>query len=436
MAPDDMAGLHRTHLSAELGPEMAGHTVTVMGWVAAARPHGNIVFATIRDRTGPVQIIAKKGNSDEAVRLALSNLKPHTSVAVTGALATSARAPRGVEVIPQDLRILSEATRTPPFEPAAVSIRNIDTRLEVRCIDLRREPLRHLFLARAAVLRAVRDYFYRQHFVEISTPKIIASATEGGSSLFPIFYYDKEAFLAQSPQLYKEQLVMAFESVFEIAPIFRAESSRTNRHLAEANSLDMEEAFVDYHTIMDRASQLVGSAADAVRTYAGQNPDADYTVPDTDSIPRYTYDDLAERIRKETDVRMQWGDDLHPSWLRKLNLEGFYFITDWPLGPKPFYVKPVPDNPKISESFDMMWGDLEISSGSTRITDRRELERNIANKGMNAGAFASHLDAFEFGMPPHAGCGIGLERLMMALTGTENIRDAVFYPRDPDRLTP
>ena len=434
--PDELRDMRRTHLASVMGPDLDGADVTVMGWVAAVRSHGNITFVTIRDRSGPIQIIAKKGKCDDTIRARMSALKPHTSVAVRGAAAAAPKAPGGVEVAPAELRVLSEATRTPPFEPAAVTVRNIDTRLEVRCIDLRREPLRHVFGARTEVLRAMRDYFYESGFTEISTPKVIASATEGGSALFPIFYYDKEAFLAQSPQLYKEQLVMSFESVFEIAPIFRAESSRTNRHLAEANSVDMEEAFVDYSDIMDRATELVRRAAGAVREYSDRHPEAGYDTPDLEHIPRYTYDTLADRIRDETDAKMEWGDDLHPSWLRKLKLEGPYFITDWPLGPKPFYVKPVAGNPQISESFDMMWGDLELSSGSTRLTSREELERNISNKGMGVDAFKSHLDAFEFGMPPHAGCGIGLERLMMVLTGTENIRDAIFYPRDADRLTP
>lgn len=435
-ASDILGGLRRTHLSSDMSPELDGIDVTVMGWVAAVRSHGNIAFLTIRDRTGPIQVIAKKGKCDDTIREQLSSLRIHTSVAVQGRISASPRAPRGVEVTPTHLRVLSVATGTPPFEPAAVTIQNIDTRLEVRCIDLRREPLRHIFAARTAVLQRIRDYFYENGFTEISTPKMIASATEGGSALFPIFYYDKEAFLAQSPQLYKEQLVMSFESVFEISPIFRAEASRTNRHLAEANSIDMEEAFVDYIDIMDRASELVRRSADAVGEYARQNPDAGYDIPDMHDIPQYTYAQLADRIRDKTDARMEWGDDIHPSWLRKLNMTGPYFITDWPLGPKPFYVQSKPDDPGLSESFDMMWGDMEISSGSTRITNRSELERNIKNKGMNVATFGSHLNAFEFGMPPHAGCGIGLERLMMVLTGTENIRDTTFYPRDADRLTP
>ena len=431
---ESLGAMRRTHTSAELAPSLDGEEVIVMGWTAAIRSHGNITFATIRDYTGPVQIVAKKGGCDDELRSRLASAKVHSSLAVRGRASASARAPGGVEVVPSELRLLSTAGRTPPFEPAAVSIPNIDTRLEARCIDLRREPLRHMFGARTAVLRAVREYFYGNDFTEISTPKIIASATEGGAALFTIFYYDKQAFLAQSPQLYKEQLTMSFERVFEVAPIFRAEASRTNRHLSEAISIDMEEAYVDYNDIMDRTAEAVRLAAGAVQEYAARNPGAGYTIPDTLDIPRYTYAELADRIQGDG-YHMEWGDDLHPSWLRRIGLEGLYFIIDWPMGPKPFYVKPG-DDARISESFDLMWGDLEISSGSTRISNREQLEQNLRNKGMKVPSFGHHLAAFEYGMPPHAGCGIGLERLMMALTGTGNIRDATFYPRDVDRLTP
>ena len=327
-------------------------------------------------------------------------------------------------------------TKIPPFEPTVKTVKNIDTRLEVRPIDLRRNNLQHVFKIRSLVLKTIRDYFNDQNFVEINTPKMIATATEGGAALFPIFYYNKEAFLAQSPQLYKEQLTMSFEKVFEIAPIFRAEPSRTNRHLAEAISIDLEEAFVDYNDVMNRIEEIIKVSINAVNEYIKNNPDSEFTpTPVPETIPRYTYDDLVERMQK-AGAKTEWGDDLYPSNLKKIGLDGFYFITDWPLGPKPFYVKDSKANPKISESFDLMFGDLELSSGSTRIEKRDELAQRMSNKGMKTDSFEYHLNAFDYGVPPHAGCGIGLERLIMSLTGTENIRDTTFYPRDVDRLTP
>ncbi|MFB5624722.1 MAG: aspartate--tRNA(Asn) ligase, partial [Nitrosopumilus sp.] len=310
------------------------------------------------------------------------------------------------------------------------------TRLEVRPIDLRRDTLQHIFKTRSLVLKSIRDYFNSQNFVEINTPKMIATATEGGAALFPIFYYNKEAFLAQSPQLYKEQLTMSFEKVFEIAPIFRAEPSRTNRHLAEAISIDLEEAFVDYNDVMNRIEDIIKISIQTVNDYTKDHPDSGFPeIKVPDNIPRYTYDELVDRMQK-AGAKTEWGDDLYPSNLKKIGLDGFYFITDWPLAPKPFYVKDSKSNPKVSESFDLMYGDLELSSGSTRIEKRDELAERMKNKGMKTDAFEYHLGAFDYGVPPHAGCGIGLERLIMVLTGTENIRDTTFYPRDVDRLTP
>jgi aspartyl-tRNA synthetase len=436
MIETELGNLRRSHYSDQINSSMDGVEVTVMGWILTVRGHGNISFATIKDKNGTLSIIAKKGDCSDEIREKISTLKAHSSIGVTGKVKSSEKAPGGYEIIPTELRVYSEVTKIPPFEPTVKTVKNIDTRLEVRPIDLRRNVLQHVFKTRSLVLKTIRDYFNDQNFVEINTPKMIATATEGGAALFPIFYYNKEAFLAQSPQLYKEQLTMSFEKVFEIAPIFRAEPSRTNRHLAEAISIDLEEAFVDYNDVMNRIEDIIKVSINAVNDYIKNNPDSEFTpTPVPESIPRYTYDDLVDRMQK-AGAKTEWGDDLYPSNLKKIGLDGFYFITDWPLGPKPFYVKDSKSNPKISESFDLMFGDLELSSGSTRIEKRDELAQRMSNKGMKTDSFEYHLNAFDYGVPPHAGCGIGLERLIMALTGTENIRDTTFYPRDVDRLTP
>jgi len=436
MIETELGNLRRSHYSDQINSSMDGSEVTVMGWVLTVRGHGNISFATIKDKNGSLSVIAKKGDCSDEIREKISSLKAHSSIGVTGKVKSSEKAPGGYEIIPTELRVYSEVTKIPPFEPTVKTVKNIDTRLEVRPIDLRRNVLQHVFKTRSLVLKTIRDYFNDQNFVEINTPKMIATATEGGAALFPIFYYNKEAFLAQSPQLYKEQLTMSFEKVFEIAPIFRAEPSRTNRHLAEAISIDLEEAFVDYNDVMNRIEEIIKVSINTVNEYIKNNPDSEFTpTPVPDIIPRYTYDDLVDRMQK-AGAKTEWGDDLYPSNLKKIGLDGFYFITDWPLGPKPFYVKDSKSNPKISESFDLMFGDLELSSGSTRIEKRDELAQRMSNKGMKTDSFEYHLNAFDYGVPPHAGCGIGLERLIMALTGTENIRDTTFYPRDVDRLTP
>ncbi|HEY5735717.1 MAG TPA: aspartate--tRNA(Asn) ligase [Nitrosopumilus sp.] len=436
MIETELGTLRRSHYSNEINSSMDGTQVTVMGWVLTIRGHGNISFGTIRDKNGDLSIVAKKGDCPDEIREKISSLKAHSSIAVTGNVKASEKAPNGFEIIPTELRVFSDVQKIPPFEPTVKTVKNIDTRLEVRPIDLRRDTLQHIFKTRSLVLKSIRDYFSNQNFVEINTPKMIATATEGGAALFPIFYYNKEAFLAQSPQLYKEQLTMSFEKVFEIAPIFRAEPSRTNRHLAEAISIDLEEAFVDYNDVMNRIEEIIKVSIQSVIDYTKDHSDSGFPeIKVPDQIPRYTYDELVDRMQK-AGAKTEWGDDLYPSNLKKIGLDGFYFITDWPLAPKPFYVKDSKSNPKVSESFDLMYGDLELSSGSTRIEKRDELAERMKNKGMKTDAFEYHLGAFDYGVPPHAGCGIGLERLIMVLTGTENIRDTTFYPRDVDRLTP
>ena len=436
MVETELGKWRRSHYSNELDPSLNETDVTIMGWISSIRGHGNITFLTLVDKMGEIQIVAKKGSSPDDLIENISKLKEHSSVGLLGTVKKSEKAPNGIEIIPKDLRVFSSVEKIPPFDPYAKTIKNIDTRLEIRAIDLRRSTLRNIFNARSIVLKSVRQYFYDQNFTEINTPKMIATATEGGAALFPIFYYNKEAFLAQSPQLYKEQLTMSFEKVFEIAPIFRAEPSRTNRHLSEAISIDFEEAYVDYNDVMKRIEEMIKQVILSLQKFLKENSNVEFTVPELpDIIPQYTYSDLLEKIQA-TGAKCQWGDDLYPAQLSKIGITGFYFIKDWPVGPKPFYVKVSKDNPKISESFDLMYGDLEISSGSTRIEKKSELEDRMKNKGMKVDTFGYHLSVFDYGVPPHAGCGIGLERLMMALTGIDNIRDTTFYPRDVDRLTP
>jgi aspartyl-tRNA synthetase len=437
LTDSDLGTWRRTIYSNEIDPSLDGKEVIVMGWVSSVRDHGNLVFMMINDKNGEIQITAKKGACSEEIRQEIVKLKEQSSVAIKGMIKPSNKAPHGAEIAPLEMKIFSKAEKVAPFTSQTKTVVNIDTRLEIRAVDLRRNILQHVFKARSLVLKSIRDYLYEKEFVEVNTPKMIATATEGGAALFPIFYYNKEAFLAQSPQLYKEQLTMSFEKVFEIAPIFRAEPSRTNRHLSEAISIDLEEAFSDYNDIMKHIENIIKRAVKTVKDYGTKlNDGVIFQTPEIpESMSQYTYSELIEKMQK-TGINTEWGDDLYASNLKKLNLSGFYFIKDWPLGPKPFYVKAKSNDSKISESFDFMYGDLELSSGSTRIEKRSDLEERMKNKGFKLDPFDYHLRVFDYGVPPHAGCGIGLERLMMALTGTENIRDVTFYPRDVDRLTP
>ncbi|HJW19988.1 MAG TPA: aspartate--tRNA(Asn) ligase, partial [Candidatus Nitrosotalea sp.] len=417
MIGTELGNWRRTIYSNQLEPSMEGKEVVVMGWISSVRDHGNLVFILLNDKEGQMQITAKAGVCPDDIKESLVKLKEQSTIAVKGIVKPSAKAPKGVEISPSELRVFSVVEKIAPFQWQTKTVPNIDTRLELRAIDLRRNILQHVFRMRGLVLKSIRDYLYEKEFLEVNTPKMIATATEGGAALFPIFYYNKEAFLAQSPQLYKEQLTLGFEKIFEIAPIFRAEASRTNRHLSEAISIDLEEAFSDYNDVMSHVENIIKKSIKTVKDYCDSIKTEDYKIPDIpDTIPQYTYTELVDKMQK-AGATTKWGDDLYPSQLKKINLSGFYFIKDWPLAPKPFYVKAKNDDQKISESFDLMFGDLELSSGSTRIEKRMELEDRMKNKGFKLDAFDYHLRVFDYGVPPHAGCGIGLERLMMALTG-------------------
>lgn len=440
----DLGSWRRTHLSSEINPSVAGEEteLTVMGWVASVRDHGNIRFIILKDPGGEIQITAKKGDCSDALFELAKEVKEHSSIAVRGKLRPQEKAPNGAELVPSEIRAFSIAKKAAPFMvQAKISSVGIDTRLDLRAVDLRRDYLGAVFRIRKTVLDSTREFLSRQAFIEVNTPKMIATATEGGAALFPIFYYDREAFLAQSPQLYKEQLTMSFESVFEIGPIFRAEPSRTNRHLSEATSIDVERAFSDYNDIMALLERLIVNIIESIKEKNGDDLERiGLKLPAVElPFPKYSYSDLIDRLQ-EAGERIQWGDDISPQVMKNLQderLNGFYFIIDWPTSTKPFYVKPsLADSGRVCESFDLMHGPLELSSGSTRINRKDQLIERMSKQGLKPQAFDYHLRVFDYGVPPHAGFGMGLERLLMVLAGLENIRDATFYPRDIDRLAP
>ncbi len=439
MSEEELGSWRRTHHSSQVKPELNGSDVLVMGWVSSIRDHGNIVFVMLTDKDGEAQVTAKLDECGKELFEKIRALKEHSTIGVKGKVRSIDSAPSGAEIAPNDVRVFSLAKKAPPFPVYSKTVANIDTRLDLRAVDLRRNVLQAIFKIRHSVLKAVREFLDKQGFIEVNTPKIIATATEGGAALFPIFYYDREAFLAQSPQLYKEQLTMALERVFEIGPIFRAEPSRTMRHLAEATSIDVEQAFVNYEDVMSLLEQMITY----VMEYVGTHNSVELEVLQTENkkpnipFPRHSYGELIELLRKEGE-RIEWGDDFSTDNLKKLGsiLQGYYFIKDWPSASKPFYAKPVANDGNVCESFDLMFGELEITSGSSRINRKDELVERMKRQGLNPEAFDYHLRVFDYGVPPHAGFGLGLERFLMTLTGVENIRDTTLYPRDIDRLAP
>ena len=429
----------RTHYSKSIDSTTNGREVTIIGWISSIREHSNIKFLTVNDRFGSIQVILKKGEYPASLESEISNIRDHTVIAIKGKVRTEPKAPNGIELIPNDFGILSLANKNSPIVIQSRKGVGIDTRLDLRAVDLRRPYLQSIFNIRYTVLNSCREFLRQEGFIEVNTPKIIATATEGGATLFPIFYYDREAFLTQSPQLYKEQLTMAFENVFEIGPIFRAEPSRTNRHLSEATSIDVEKAYVDYNDVSEILERMILFLWNEIKDKNKSHLEyLKIQLPDL-SFPfkRYTYSVLIEKLQR-SGQSIEWGDDISQQKLSKLDDEDmklFYFITDWPTSIKPFYVKPKPTGTEC-ESFDLMYGDLELSSGSTRIHNKDELIERMKKQGLNIDAFDFHLKVFDYGMPPHAGFGLGLERLMMSMCGVDNIRDAVLFPRDIDRLSP
>jgi nondiscriminating aspartyl-tRNA synthetase len=438
----DLRNWRRTHYSKDIALSTGGDSeVIIMGWVASIRDHGNIQFIILRDMYGEIQITVKKRECSDSLFHLAKEVKEHSSIGVRGKVRPQEKVPNGAEIVPIEIRVFSIARKAAPFlVQSRMSTVGLDTRLDLRAVDLRRNYLGSIFQIRQTVLNSIRAFLSEQKFIEVNTPKMIATATEGGAALFPIFYYDREAFLAQSPQLYKEQLTMAFESVFEIGPIFRAEPSRTNRHLSEAISIDVERAFVDYNDIMSLLERMILKIVDTLKEK--NQDDLEYLQLQLPSMEppfsKYNYSDIIDRLQ-EAGERIQWGDDISPQIMKSIlheHLNEFYFIIDWPTSTKPFYIKPIAADNRICESFDLMYEGLEVSSGSTRINHKDQLMERMTKQGLKPEAFDYHLRVFDYGVPPHAGFGLGLERLMMALTKVENIRDVTLYPRDIDRLAP
>jgi len=439
MRIDELGDWRRSHFSTEIAPELDGQEVIVMGWVSEIRDLGGIRFIVLRDMQGKVQITVPEREAGEETLKRSTALHRQDCIAVKGVVKKMEKAPRGAEIVPESIKILGAATQPLPLDITGRTPAQIDVRLDSRVLDLCSDRNQAIFRIRHAVLEATRDFLSKNGFLEISTPKVIASATEGGASLFSIYYFEREAFLAQSPQLYKEELVINFEKVFEIGPAYRAEKSHTRRHITEFTSVDIEEAFATDDDAMEVAEKLMHHLCWVVRERCQQELKVLRHRVAVPKVPfkRLTYDQIVEDLRKE-DVKISWGEDIPTVAYRTLGKihPYFYFVTDWPTSLKPFYIKPRDDNPRLSEGFDLMWRWIEIASGGTRVHDKEVLVKRLREQGLHPDSFKYHLQAFDYGMPPHAGWAIGLERLMMMFTGIRNIREVVLFPRDRFRLTP
>jgi aspartyl-tRNA synthetase len=429
-----LENIKRTHYACQLNATLVGQQVRVGGWIEDIRDIGKLAFVTIRDVTGLCQVIVTGGNLQSALQAARQS-----AVTVTGIVQESKARDFPVELKVSEFTVLTEALHPLPIDPTGRVESAIDKRLDARALDLRNPRVAAIFRLRSAGLKIIRDALTSQGFIEVTTPKIIGSASEGGANLFAFDYFGKrKAYLAQSPQLYKEQLMVGLDRVFEIGPYFRAENSHTVRHLSEFTSIDIEAAFLDYEDVMDILEKVVRKVATELHEkHRADLQAADSKEISVSKIDRLTYEQCLEELAKDGE-KLQFGDDLSDSALRRLGElhPGFYFIMDWPLKLKPFYIHGKEDNPQLSKSFDLQYSYLELASGGRRLHDPTTLRSRLLEQGLNPASFEDHLKVFDWGMPPHSGWGLGYDRLMMVLTASQNVRDVVLYPRDAERLTP
>ncbi|MBM3911031.1 MAG: aspartate--tRNA(Asn) ligase [Thaumarchaeota archaeon] len=413
---------------------MVGQEVICCGWIEDMRKLGKMTFLTIRDVTGIAQVIVK-----DEVQKYLEELPRQSVIRIKGKIQDTKAKDFDFEINAQSIELLAKAIHPLPIDPIGRLESNIDNRLNSRALDLRNQKTAAIFKIRHHVLASIRKTLDEKKFIEITTPKIIGSASEGGANLFSLDYFGKQAYLAQSPQLYKEQMTIGLERVFEISTFYRAEKSHTVRHLSEFTSVDIEAAFMDYTDVMDVLESLIVNVYNDVSDNCKKEQEDLEIKIDIPSSPfeRITYAQALELLRKH-DIKLNFGDDLQDAHLRILEKErsGFYFIVDWPLKLKPFYIHEKDDDPTLSKSFDLQYGYLELSSGGTRLHNPEKIKSRLKEQGLDPTKFADHLRAFEWGMPPHSGWGLGLDRLMATITKIDNIREVVLYPRDSERLAP
>ena len=424
----------RTHLIEELNSSMEGKDVIFGGWVVDLRKLGKMAFLTVRDVTGMCQVIVK-GDSMSL----LEGLNRQSVVRILGKIQASKAKDFDFEVSATEIQVLAKAEYPLPIDPIGRLESDIDNRLNSRALDMRNQKTASIFKLRSKVLASIRETLIKRKFIEINTPKIIGSASEGGADLFSLDYFGQQAYLAQSPQLYKEQMTIGLERVFEISSFYRAEKSHTGRHLSEFTSVDIEAAMMDYTDVMDvLESIIVDVFKNTSENCKTEQQEIGYEIKVPSSpFERVTYTQALEELGS-MDIKIEFGDDLQDSHLRSLGQKhpGFFFLTDWPMKLKPFYIHEKDDDSALSRSFDLQYGYLELSSGGRRLHDPEQLKSRLKEQDLDPTSFEEHLKTFGWGMPPHSGWGMGLDRLMTVLIGIDNVREVVLYPRDPDRLKP
>lgn len=409
-------------------------SVLLKGWVHETRDLTKIKFVLLRDMTGIIQCIIK----DESLFKIFSQLTIESVIAIKGNVRDAiVKSPevtnKNIEIEVKEIDIINKADAL----PITVLDKGIETalpkRLDYRSIDLRKQRTKAIFVIQSEIANSFRNFLYNDKFIEIQSPDIIASASEGGTELFEVKYFEKKAYLAQSPQLYKQLAAIALEKVFCLVPVWRAEKHNTIRHLNESRQMDIEMAFADDIQVMEILAECVQFMISNVM----KNCSKELEILNVKlKVPKAIYLTYEEAIKK---VNGKPGDDFSPEQEKKLcdlYPDAIVFTHSWPCNLKPFYIWPKDEKKKISGGFDALYGGIEISSGGQRVHKADVLVRQLKAKGLNPKNFESYINAFKYGAPYHSGWSIGLERFTMALLGLDNIREACMFPRDRERLTP
>jgi len=428
--------------STDLG-RLQGETARVCGWLHRKRELKNLVFLTLRDARGLAQAVIE----DQALMEFTKKLRTESVVAVEGRVFGSAEAAGGVEFRDPSIEVIAEAESPAPLDISKKEIgAHQSTILDHAALALRHPAERAKFGLSAITMASFRRFLSGEGFTEIQTPKIVGSATESGATVFKLDYFGRPAYLAQSPQLYKQTMVGVFERVFEVGPVFRAEPHATVRHLNEYVSMDAEMGFIgDHRDIMALLSELVRTM---LRDLASEGRSElallGARLPEAPEVfPIVRFKDAQEMIYRATGEDCRGENDLAPGhekwlgeWAAKEYLSDFLFVEGYPMSKRPFYTQPCPDDPEYSNSFDLLFRGLELVTGGQRLHRYADYLAAMSKKGIDPAIFGGYLEAFRYGMPPHGGFAIGLERWLARLLELENVRETTLFPRDIHRLSP
>jgi nondiscriminating aspartyl-tRNA synthetase len=415
-----------------------GTTVKVEGWVHRRRSLSAVTFVILRDRTGLTQVVVK----DPEVMAQVSGLGEETVVSVTATLVENPSAPGGVELVDPVITPLTDPAETPPVELWRPTMKaGLPAFLDNAPVTLRHPRSKATWQIASASMQGFRRALTGEGFTEIQTPKLVGTSTESGANVFTVDYFGQQAFLAQSPQLYKQTLVGVFERVFEVGPVFRAEPHDTVRHIAEYVSLDAELGFIENHrdVLVVLRTAIAGMLAAIEELAPAELALLDVRLPQLpDKIPVIHFEQALELVGAPADE-----PDLAPAHERALSAwaleehgSEFLAVEGYPMKKRPFYTHPQPDDPRWSNSFDLLFRGLELTTGGQRLHRYADYQAALAATGQSEEPYAGYLQAFRHGMPPHGGFAVGLERWVARLTGAENIREARLFPRDINRLTP